>query len=557
MRGECATNARRVRGECVASVASVWQVCGKCVASVWQVCGKCVAIGDGVVVPLPAMTECPKCGAVFGSARDLRRHLERKRPCDAAPPPSVWCEFCGRGFSSSSSLSRHRHSRCAPALAVRGRTDGAIGGREAAVIADAIRDSRGPVTINVLVNCSVDQSSRVIVAGGHVAGAGAAVLGDVGAAPRPVGWFASKPPPDPTPAPFLPAGFEVPPDALRWARAAAPGVPRPAGGAPDPPVVAAQYVAIYDCVLRDPLNRNLYVDPGRQSVAKAWLAGSEEGPDAPPSWEAIELRRAVRVVFDRIAAVLGRRTPEPAAARAEREALVAAYRADPDAVCGASLPGLRIALLKYWERAGLPGGGPPVGDLPLVADAAHPSDFGDEAYDMFYDDRAAASVASIDAACGAGFAPPPADRVPALAWTLLEAAAFVVFAPPENATLFRDRRGRLLVRSGGRWEEADFGAAADSLVRRLVAILGVVALDEPGQSPFMCARIVRFLRGCGGEVPPPPGEDGALARARVLNRAVACAAVHLDAGAFEPAISDRAAQRGGEAASAPRVEVVE
>jgi hypothetical protein len=411
---------------------------------------------------------------------------------------------------------------------VRGRTDGAIGGREAAVIADAIRDSRGPVTINVLVNCSVDQSSRVIVAGGHVAGAGAAVLGDVGAAPRPVGWFASKPPPDPTPAPFLPAGFEVPPDALRWARAAAPGVPRPAGGAPDPPVVAAQYVAIYDCVLRDPLNRNLYVDPGRQSVAKAWLAGSEEGPDAPPSWEAIELRRAVRVVFDRIAAVLGRRTPEPAAARAEREALVAAYRADPDAVCGASLPGLRIALLKYWERAGLPGGGPPVGDLPLVADAG-----------------------------GAGFAPPPADRVPALAWTLLEAAAFVVFAPPENATLFRDRRGRLLVRSGGRWEEADFGAAADSLVRRLVAILGVVALDEPGQSPFMCARIVRFLRGCGGEVPPPPGEDGALARARVLNRAVACAAVHLDAGAFEPAISDRAAQRGGEAASAPRVEVVE
>jgi hypothetical protein len=113
------------------------------------------------------MAECAKCGAKFGSARDLRRHLDRKRPCDTMPPPSVWCEICGRGFTVAPSLSRHR--RGCRAAAAGSHSEGAVTEREATAIADAIRSSRGPVTINVLVNCGVGRSSRVIVVGERAA----------------------------------------------------------------------------------------------------------------------------------------------------------------------------------------------------------------------------------------------------------------------------------------------------------------------------------------------------------------------------------------------------
>lgn len=59
---------------------------------------------------------CPKCGKEFTKPFYLRRHLERKTPCDpiveTAPANILSCRYCGRGFTTKQSLSRHTLHYC-------------------------------------------------------------------------------------------------------------------------------------------------------------------------------------------------------------------------------------------------------------------------------------------------------------------------------------------------------------------------------------------------------------------------------------------------------------
>lgn len=63
---------------------------------------------------------CDKCGAGFGSQRDLQKHLNRKRPCNAIVDEDDRkkqhspheCEDCGQVFTTRMSKSRHKKKYC-------------------------------------------------------------------------------------------------------------------------------------------------------------------------------------------------------------------------------------------------------------------------------------------------------------------------------------------------------------------------------------------------------------------------------------------------------------
>ena len=61
--------------------------------------------------------ECSKCGATFSDNAHLMRHKSRKTPCDpimAATPPGTeyQCRYCGRPFSTKTSMYRHIRQSC-------------------------------------------------------------------------------------------------------------------------------------------------------------------------------------------------------------------------------------------------------------------------------------------------------------------------------------------------------------------------------------------------------------------------------------------------------------
>lgn len=63
---------------------------------------------------------CPKCGKVFTKPCLLKNHLARKTPCDPILDPSLAeseeltnvCKYCGRSFTTKTSMYRHIRQRC-------------------------------------------------------------------------------------------------------------------------------------------------------------------------------------------------------------------------------------------------------------------------------------------------------------------------------------------------------------------------------------------------------------------------------------------------------------
>ena len=65
--------------------------------------------------------KCEKCGVVFRDVYNLRRHAQRKKPCDpiidrgdagADATQSNVCRYCGRDFASETSMNRHIRKYC-------------------------------------------------------------------------------------------------------------------------------------------------------------------------------------------------------------------------------------------------------------------------------------------------------------------------------------------------------------------------------------------------------------------------------------------------------------
>jgi hypothetical protein len=59
---------------------------------------------------------CPKCNKQFAKPCFLKRHLQRKTPCDPIvdlqEKTALTCRFCGRAFTTQAALSRHTKHRC-------------------------------------------------------------------------------------------------------------------------------------------------------------------------------------------------------------------------------------------------------------------------------------------------------------------------------------------------------------------------------------------------------------------------------------------------------------
>lgn len=59
---------------------------------------------------------CNKCGHAFRDPSTLKRHLEKKKPCDPIVEPlsrkGNVCKYCGRGFASATSMHRHVRQSC-------------------------------------------------------------------------------------------------------------------------------------------------------------------------------------------------------------------------------------------------------------------------------------------------------------------------------------------------------------------------------------------------------------------------------------------------------------
>jgi len=60
--------------------------------------------------------QCEKCGKEFSKPFLLKRHLQRKTPCDPiiknTDPTGITCHHCGRSFTKKPALSRHIHHSC-------------------------------------------------------------------------------------------------------------------------------------------------------------------------------------------------------------------------------------------------------------------------------------------------------------------------------------------------------------------------------------------------------------------------------------------------------------
>jgi Zinc finger, C2H2 type len=57
------------------------------------------------------MSTCPKCNTMFQDNGKLKRHLDRKKPCDA-PKPVHMCHLCKKVFANKANMEKHISLNC-------------------------------------------------------------------------------------------------------------------------------------------------------------------------------------------------------------------------------------------------------------------------------------------------------------------------------------------------------------------------------------------------------------------------------------------------------------
>ena len=261
---------------------------------------------------------CPKCGAAFPTNQKLTRHLARKRPCDPilerevlpgpAPVSPNRCHYCGRVYSRPDSLKRHlkgcaiansddgmeklyehalkkQQARYEDELAKRDAQMAAISARLDRLAADAHGrgDAHGPTT-NVNIG-TVDARVTNIIADVTIVGFDREDRIHI-------------------PTALVKAAFTENPRLMEYCRMS------------DDERVdadkAAPYVleALVDLVRRahrDPVYRNIYLNPRRADQVMVCVEDGRLGADSRPrqpkgqSWEIRSLVEAVRLLFDGVA----------------------------------------------------------------------------------------------------------------------------------------------------------------------------------------------------------------------------------------------------------------
>lgn len=218
------------------------------------------------------MSICNRCGKTFRSTYYLRRHESRTTPCDQVKSRFVCSKGCGRSYSHSSNLYRHQKTckneeKDDPPAA----EAGGIGSPDPTIV----------------VNNVTNIGQSFIGSGNSVNNVSYS------------GWPAELPPLDVEPAAFRPASFIISAEVLESVIAMC--TPEQVAGCQkgDSDAVSAVLLEVMKRVHADARQRNVFLSPKRADHVLVFI---------PKQWEALPLRDAIRVMYDRVVEELGELT---------------------------------------------------------------------------------------------------------------------------------------------------------------------------------------------------------------------------------------------------------
>ncbi len=279
-----------------------------------------------VTVGKMADRTCPKCGKVFGAPCWLRRHLDRKTPCEqvlrseeGSDKNAHVCAACKRIFATRQAKSQHCHNHC---KVQNKKTEGELDQKVQALqqqVAELLQkktsDAGGPQNIqatNLIVNngtviqntdnSNVDNSYKVLnqIQGdvNQIQGTMNQIQGNVNQqianflptpAPTP-GWPTKWPAPLVDPRPFTsPSNVKV--DKLQQAAARLGVTETAACRKGEPRGVSALLVEVLRQAHEDPEQRNIYLSPDRGDQALVFV---------PRQWLLKPLQEATQHVFEQM-----------------------------------------------------------------------------------------------------------------------------------------------------------------------------------------------------------------------------------------------------------------
>ena len=250
---------------------------------------------------------CDTCGKVFQLPCHLKRHKQRKTPCDPIVVPSdgtTSCRYCGRSFASEISMYRHVRKSCKIANSAEGMEklmDHTLARQHAAKI-DQLQTQAAAHSAQMAVLTAMMKQMMA----GAVGPAGAAPTNQIAA--NTVGQLNTGPVVNNTvnihpwsseeklviPTSMLRAAFTENPRLVEYCRMS--------DEEKTDPETAVPYVleALVDLTRRahaDPAARNVYLNPKR---ADQVMVFDEE------SWKVVALVDAIRGIFDSVAGNISR-----------------------------------------------------------------------------------------------------------------------------------------------------------------------------------------------------------------------------------------------------------
>lgn len=409
---------------------------------------------------------CQKCGREFTHPWQLRRHLERIRPCHVlvGTPPGHVCEKCGKTFASRRNQLRH----------TAGCSEGAAGfeARLEAKFEEFKKEVRASA-VNVTHTTVVGSNNSFISAG--------AVAIQAHRPGWPAGWAALA-----DPEPFQPQRFIITQHILEAAAAGCTGSVLDSCRRGDPAAIGVLFVEIMKRVHATPGRQNIYVNPSRADQVLVYIP---ERWDVKPLAEAIE-KMYSKVASDLIELSLDVRPPL-------REVAVQAstnYRENNATVVRSS----RGAMWAHLSNARS-------GAVAEVCAAVEPVVFGAESQAHLVLD-VPGTLTTLEMALQLPDAPEgldPAALGALAAQAVVHVGRLVLHRHPENHTVF-------LIDP----ETAVVTTAAAVGWREMPAVAAGVALAE-----HMASRLASYLRHAGGQTPLQR-----LAPALDRDRAEVCAA---------------------------------